>query len=141
MPQEVIDRINELGTADGQPELFTFYDHKDRLIGGSENPGVPELIDTIIPPDNGLGDLNTPTINQDYGLHEEQDIDVPIKQNDIAHEPEVLYEHLEDIVPLQNPQEHLEPDLPQPPEPTQPAVLDQGASTPPRRSLRTHTQP
>ena len=25
MTQEVIDQINELGTADGQPELLTFY--------------------------------------------------------------------------------------------------------------------
>jgi hypothetical protein len=40
------------------------------LIGESENPGVSELIDTIIPPDDGLGDVNTPTMNQDYRLHE-----------------------------------------------------------------------
>ena len=72
MPQEVIDRINELGKADGQerPELLMLYDRKGRLISESENPGVSELIDTIIPPDDGLGDVNTPTMNQDYRLHE-----------------------------------------------------------------------
>ena len=78
MPQEVIDQINELGKADGQPDLLTFYDRKGRLISESENPGVSELIDTIIPPDNGLGDFKTPTVNQDYGLQEEQDIDLPL---------------------------------------------------------------
>jgi hypothetical protein len=78
MPQEVIDRVNELGKANGQPELLTFYDHKGRLIGETENPGVSEPIDTMIPPDDGLGDLNTPTVNQDYGLLEEQDTDQPL---------------------------------------------------------------
>ena len=46
-------------------------DRKGRLIGESENPGVSELIDTIIPPDDGLRDFNTPTMNQDYGLPKE----------------------------------------------------------------------
>jgi hypothetical protein len=41
MPQEVIDRVNELGKANGQPELLTFYDRKGRLIGETENPGEP----------------------------------------------------------------------------------------------------
>jgi hypothetical protein len=50
MPQEVIDRVNELGKADKQPELLTFYDRKGRLIGESETPGVSDSIDTTIPP-------------------------------------------------------------------------------------------
>jgi hypothetical protein len=66
MPQEVIDRVNELGKANEQPELLTFYDRKGRLIGETENPGVSESIDTMITPDDGLGDLNNPTMNQDY---------------------------------------------------------------------------
>jgi hypothetical protein len=103
---------------------------------------VSELINTIIPPDDGLGDFNTPTVNQDYRLHEEQDIDlVPLEPNVIDHETEVLlYQNLEDIDPLQNPQENLEPDQPQPREQIQPKVLDQGASTP-HRSQRTRTKP
>ena len=101
---------------------------------------MSELIDTIIPPDDGLRDFNTPTVNQDYGLHEEQDIDLPLEPNVIDHEPKVLYENLEDIDPLQNPQDNLEPDQPQPPEQIQPKVLDQGASTP-HRSQRTRTKP
>jgi hypothetical protein len=56
MPQEVIDRVNELGKANGQPELLTFYDRKGHLIGETENPGVSESIDNMIPPDDGLGD-------------------------------------------------------------------------------------
>jgi hypothetical protein len=94
----------------------------------------------MIPPDDGLGDLTTPTVNQDYGLPEKQDIN-SLQPNDIDHEPEVQYDNLDDIDPLQNPQEHLEPDQPQPPEPIKPEVSDQGASTPPGRSMRTHTKP
>ena len=33
MPQEVIDRVNQLGKAEGQTELLTFYDRTGRLIG------------------------------------------------------------------------------------------------------------
>ena len=33
MPQDVIDRVNELGRAEGQPELLTFFDRKGRLVG------------------------------------------------------------------------------------------------------------
>ena len=92
-------------------------------------------------PDNGLGDFNNPTVNQDYRLPEEQDTDQPVHPNDIDHKPEVQYDNLDDIVPLQNPQEHLEPDQPQPPEPIEPEVLDQGASTPHDRPQRTHSKP
>jgi hypothetical protein len=79
-------------------------------------------------------------VNQDYGIPKEQDIN-SLQPNDIDHGPEVHYDHLDDIDPLQNPQEHLEPDQPQPPEPIEPEVSDQGASTTPRRSMRTRTQP
>ena len=48
-------------------------------------------------------------MNQDYRIPEEQDTDQPLEPNDIDHEPEVLYDILEDINPLQNPQEHLNP--------------------------------
>jgi hypothetical protein len=48
-PQEFIDRLNEPGNAEGQPELLTFYDGKGRLVGGSETPGVSDSIDTTIP--------------------------------------------------------------------------------------------
>jgi hypothetical protein len=94
----------------------------------------------MIPPDDGLGDLNTPTVNQDYGLPEEQDIH-PLQPNDNDHKPEVQYDNLDDIDPLQNPQEYLEPDQPQPPEPIEPEVPDQGASTPNDRPPRTRTEP
>jgi hypothetical protein len=52
MPQEVIDRVNQLGKANGQPELLTFHDHKGHLIGKSETPGVSETPETTIPYDN-----------------------------------------------------------------------------------------
>jgi hypothetical protein len=33
MPKEVITRVDELGKAEGQPKLLTFYDRKGQLIG------------------------------------------------------------------------------------------------------------
>ena len=38
MPQEVIDRVNNLGEADGQPSLLNFYDPHGNPVGDSENP-------------------------------------------------------------------------------------------------------
>jgi hypothetical protein len=67
----VIDRVNELSKADKQPELLTFYDRKGWcLIGESEIPGVSDDIDTTFS-DDGLGDLDPPTVSQDYGLDNE----------------------------------------------------------------------
>jgi hypothetical protein len=66
LPQEATDRVNHLGTAKGQPKLLTFYDRKGRLIGETENPQVPDIVDTTVPDDeDGLEDLNPPTINHD----------------------------------------------------------------------------
>jgi hypothetical protein len=78
--------------------------------------------------------LNPPTVNQDYGLDEAEDSDLPLAETDTVHEPEFPNENhietLEDIDHLQNPDEHLEPDPPQPPEQTDPEVLDPGANPP-----------
>ena len=38
MPQEVIDRVNKLGEADGQPYILTFYNRHVNPVGDSENP-------------------------------------------------------------------------------------------------------
>ena len=40
MPQEVIDRVNKLGEADGQPSLFTFYDRHGNPVGDKKYPNV-----------------------------------------------------------------------------------------------------
>ena len=74
MPQEVIDRVNQLGKADAQPELLTLYDRKGHLIGESQTPGVPDPTETASEED-GINDLIPPTVNQDYGLDKEPDID------------------------------------------------------------------
>jgi hypothetical protein len=74
MPQEVIERVNQLGTADGQPELFTFYDRKGRMIGETEIPGVPDTPQVNNQEDNGLGDLDPPTVNDEYGVMEQTEI-------------------------------------------------------------------
>ena len=38
MPQEVIDCINNLGEAYGQPSLLTFYDRHGNPVGNTNNP-------------------------------------------------------------------------------------------------------
>ena len=46
MPQEVINRVNELGVNDGQPELLIFYNRKGELIWGT-NPRTDPTVPTI----------------------------------------------------------------------------------------------
>ena len=45
MPQEVIDRVNNLGEADGQPSILTFYDRHGKPVGNTKNPNA-DLTDT-----------------------------------------------------------------------------------------------
>jgi hypothetical protein len=78
MPQEVIDRVDQLGRADGQPELLTFYDRKGRLIGESETPGVLDAPEATIPDHDDLGNLNPSTVNYHYGSDEEPENPPPI---------------------------------------------------------------
>ena len=40
MPQEFIDRFNNLGEADGQPYLLTFYDQHGNPVGDTQNPNA-----------------------------------------------------------------------------------------------------
>ena len=92
MPQEVIDRVNKLGEADGQTSLLTFYDRHGNPVGDTRNhnadltdaPGeeteenepVPEItgVDQE-PPYDEQKDLKTPDNNQNendinYGTEE-----------------------------------------------------------------------
>ena len=36
MPQDMINCINQLGKADGQPKLLTFFDHKSSSVGDTK---------------------------------------------------------------------------------------------------------
>ena len=40
MPQEVIDRVNKIGEADGQPSLLIFYDRHGNPVGDTQNPNA-----------------------------------------------------------------------------------------------------
>jgi hypothetical protein len=131
MPQEVIERVNQLGTADGQPELLTFYDRKGRVIGETEIPGVVNNQE-----DDGLGDLDPPTVNDDYGVMDQTEIDQYV--------PDIV-EQVED--PIQEPELLPDPQAQvpdethqQPPEQTSPGVPDQGAPIL-RRSERDRSKP
>jgi hypothetical protein len=105
MPQEVIDRVDQLGRADGQPELLTFYDRKGRLIGESETPGVPDAPEATIPDDDDLGDPNPPTVNYHYGPGEEPDNPLPIVIEEEPEFPQPIVETVDqasatDIAPI-----------------------------------------
>ena len=92
MPQEVIDRANKLGEADGQPSLLNFYDRHGNPVGDTNNPKayltdapeeeteedepVPEItgVDQE-PPDDEQKEQETPYNNQNehdinYGTKE-----------------------------------------------------------------------
>ena len=45
MPQEVIESVNKLVEADGQPYLLTFYDRHRNPVGDTKNPNA-DLTDT-----------------------------------------------------------------------------------------------
>jgi hypothetical protein len=72
MPKEVIDRVNQLGRAQGQPELLTFYDRKGRLIGDDAELDDPiegvieddaaDAADEAAPTDDAAPDA-APTVN------------------------------------------------------------------------------
>jgi hypothetical protein len=147
MPQEVIDRVNQLGKAEGQPELLNFYDRKGRLIGDSEIAGVPSTTDThptTDQDDNGLGDLNTPDVQANNRAYEElqptqHDYDQPDQQQDSLDTSDQQQPH---------PVEHTEHELHTPldqiePEVTNQPMLDPGATpiVPERRSLRVRSKP
>ena len=40
MPQEVIDRVKNLGESDRQPSLLTFYDRHGNPVGDTVNPNA-----------------------------------------------------------------------------------------------------
>jgi hypothetical protein len=78
MPQEAIERVNQLRTADRQPKLLTSCDRKGLLIGETENPGVPDIVDTTVPDaEDRAEDLNFPAVNTDCGIGEPRDEDLP----------------------------------------------------------------
>jgi hypothetical protein len=156
MPQEVITRVNQLGKADGQPELLTFYDRKGLLIG--ETPGVsdPDTFDAANPQDDdGYNDISPPTANQSYGLEDEPpenqegyQVDHendPLLSPDTSIEPENISQ-TPDEIPVDDtdgpPESQFDsdPDYQQPPDDIQSEVPHEGATIP-RRSPRTRLQP
>ena len=107
MPQEFIDRVNELLEADGQPSLLTFYDCHCNPVGDAKNPNanlteapeesteeeepVPEITGVDQDPDDEQQDQETPDDNQNerditYGTKEVGDpIEDKFQSNDDLH--------------------------------------------------------
>ena len=74
MPQEVINRVDALGSSEGQPELMTFFDRKGLLIGEIETPNEedPQQVDGYEPEADGLEPNIT---NNDFGVDEQAEED------------------------------------------------------------------
>ena len=74
MPQEVIDRVNQLGVNDGQPEVLTFYNSKGDLIGDSDPDALADEINgdasKEVSVDEVAGDLGEETSSNDDGAEE-----------------------------------------------------------------------
>jgi hypothetical protein len=85
---------------------------------------VPDTLDTTIPDDDGLGDLNPPTVNPNYGLNEQPVVETV--DEEILDPIETTVEEI--VVPnvLEDPQEPVPPDLPMPPEDAE--MPDQGVT-------------
>lgn len=69
MPQEVIDRVNELGKADSQAELLTFQDKQGREIGDTIQTLNPDLN-----PEEEDQEINNDVIAEDETLIEDNSI-------------------------------------------------------------------
>ena len=143
MPDEVIKRVNQLGKADGMPELLTFYDRKGEQIGDivqTAHPGTPEeAIEPAEPdferdpePQTILEPQAPPPIQEEHEFQEpEPEDELPIVEtvdDDDAQIPGVHHDP-QDQVALDDDQD---PGAAEPPE-AHPA--------PPRRSSRERTKP
>ena len=77
MPQEVIDRVNKLGEAAGQPSLLTFYDRHGNPVGDTNNPNA-DL--TVAPEEETEEDEPVPEItgvDQETPDDEQKDQETP----------------------------------------------------------------
>ena len=149
MPQEVIDRVNQLGEAEGQRPELTFYDRKGRLIGDldvtpignpvAQIPGVlsdePNDPPSEQPNMDSPNDIPPPIEN----LEQESSGDIdPIADTADSHSELPHIETVDDTE--DNPIVHQEtiPTPEPPPEPTTevPETDPTDNSVPPRRSSR-----
>ena len=98
----VIERVNELGRAQKQPELLTFTDKRGRLIGDTITPGVPVefpgvyededpvpyekfIVDTV---DDTPAPVPIPTPAVETETNDEFDLDVPPPMPELEAESE-----------------------------------------------------
>ena len=72
MPQELIDRVDQLGKSDVQPKLLTFFDRKGRLVG--ENKQVYNYLQPA-EYDTGMYNLYPGNTNYDFGVDRDDDTD------------------------------------------------------------------
>jgi len=133
MPQEVIEHVNQLGSAESQPQLLTFYDRRGQLIGDSVTPGVQDIPDLLHPEPDGLEDLNTPAVNYEFGKDEETDINQPLI--DTPQQTPDLAVETENPTLIQD-----DPHLPHEPAPEQ-VLIEDPEPTPLRRSACSRPKP
>jgi hypothetical protein len=100
MPNEVIERVNALGKAEGQPSLLTFYDRRGLTIGELDLPNKIESDDPEYDEfDDEADGLEPQTTNEEFGhdndvILEDQNTNLYFDQNvSENYEPEVPNVH------------------------------------------------
>jgi hypothetical protein len=86
---------------------------------------VPDSLDTTIPDNDGLGDLNPPTVNPNHGPNEQPVVETV---EEILDQIETPVEEINVLDVPDDPHEQEPPDLPLPPENMDAEVPDQGAT-------------
>ena len=90
MPKEVIDRVDQLGRSEGQPELLTFFDRRGLLIGDTAIPGAQTDIVEYDDYDDEIDGLEPPTANEHFGLDTE-----PLQEKEDNPTPMLHHESLD----------------------------------------------
>ena len=94
MPSEVIDRVNQLGKHDDQPELLTFYNRKGDLIGDTKLSDATQGVETVI---DALANHATEPIEAETTNEE-----ILLEQNTETIESEPTHGDLETAAPPEN---------------------------------------
>jgi hypothetical protein len=100
MPKEVIARVDQLGKAEGQPKLLTFYNRKGQLIGDHTDDydyEIPEENHEIPGVDHEIPGVDPATTGVDMDMNQELPPEEEFGLQDPPHEQFEEEEHLEQM--------------------------------------------
>jgi hypothetical protein len=109
MPKEVIARVNQLGKAEGQPKLLTFYNCKGQLVGNQ--PGITGMEPHHSELDPEITGVDMDMLNQQQAPQETQQYDFEDPQPTVEEQnyPKVKPEMLAPTAPQEaEQQQHVE---------------------------------